>query len=208
MYSKYIKRILDFIFATLLFILTLPLSIIVAVLVRIFLGSPVIFKQKRPGKNEKIFCLYKFRTMTDARDENGELLPDDKRLTKFGAFLRSTSLDELPQLINIIKGDMSFIGPRPLLVEYLELYDERQKHRHDVTPGLTGLAQINGRNDIEWEKRFDYDLEYVNNISFKMDLQILFKTFAVVLKKVGVHSKSSMTMEKFKGKNTDEKENN
>ncbi len=207
MYAKYFKRILDFILATVLFIITLPILLVVGILVRINLGSPVIFKQKRPGKNEKEFTLYKFRTMNDKRDDKGELLPDDERLTKFGLFLRSTSLDELPELINIIKGDMSFVGPRPLLTEYLDLYNERQKHRHDVRPGLTGLAQVNGRNLLEWEKRFGYDIEYVNNVSFKEDVKIVFKTISLVLNRKGISSSNSKTMEKFTGNktNTDEK---
>lgn len=199
MYAKYVKRLLDIIFSVLLFIITFPVLIVVAILVRINLGSPVIFKQKRPGKNEKIFTLYKFRTMTDKKDDNGNMLPDDERLTKFGMFLRSTSLDELPELINIIKGDMSFVGPRPLLEEYLSLYNDDQKHRHDVSPGLTGLAQVNGRNLLEWKKRFDLDLEYVNNVTFKMDLKIIFKTISLVIMRKGVSSSNSMTMEKFKG---------
>jgi undecaprenyl phosphate N,N'-diacetylbacillosamine 1-phosphate transferase len=207
LYAKYFKRILDFIFAIVLFIITLPILLVVGILVRINLGSPVIFKQKRPGKNEKEFTLYKFRTMTDKRDDKGELLPDDERLTKFGLFLRSTSLDELPELINIIKGDMSFVGPRPLLTEYLDLYNEKQKHRHDVRPGLTGLAQVNGRNLLEWEKRFGYDIEYVNNVSFKEDVKIVFKTISLVLNRKGISSSNSKTMEKFTGSktNTDEK---
>lgn len=207
MYAKYFKRILDFILAIVLFIITLPILLVVGILVRINLGSPVIFKQERPGKNEKEFTLYKFRTMTDKRDDKGELLPDDERLTKFGLFLRSTSLDELPELINIIKGDMSFVGPRPLLTEYLDLYNEKQKHRHDVRPGLTGLAQVNGRNLLEWEKRFGYDIEYVNNVSFKEDVKIVFKTISLVLNRKGISSSNSKTMEKFTGSktNTDEK---
>ncbi len=207
MYAKYFKRILDFILAIVLFIITLPILLVVGILVRINLGSPVIFKQKRPGKNEKEFTLYKFRTMNDKRDDKGELLPDDERLTKFGLFLRSTSLDELPELINIIKGDMSFVGPRPLLTEYLDLYNEKQKHRHDVRPGLTGLAQVNGRNLLEWEKRFGYDIEYVNNVSFKEDVKIVFKTISLVLNRKGISSSNSKTMEKFTGSktNTDEK---
>lgn len=207
MYAKYFKRILDFILAVALFIITLPILLIVGILVRINLGSPIIFKQKRPGKDEKEFILYKFRTMTDAKDENGELLPDDKRLTKFGLFLRSTSLDELPELINIIKGDMSFVGPRPLLMEYLSLYNEEQKHRHDVRPGLTGLAQVNGRNLLGWEERFNYDIEYVKNINFSEDIKIIFKTVSLVLTRRGVSSTNSKTMEKFNGSktSTDEK---
>lgn len=207
MYAKYFKRILDFIFAIVLFIITLPILLVVGMLVGIYLGFPIIFKQKRPGKDEKEFTLYKFRTMTDAKDENGELLPDDKRLTKFGLFLRSTSLDELPELINIIKGDMSFVGPRPLLTEYLDLYNEEQRHRHDVRPGLTGLAQVNGRNLLGWEERFNYDIEYVKNINFSEDIKIIFKTIFLVVTRKGVSSSNSKTMEKFNGNktSTDEK---
>ena len=154
MYKKYVKRILDVVLSLVALIILSPIMLVVAILVRTKLGSPVIFKQERPGKDEKIFKLYKFRTMTNEKDENGDLLPDDKRLTKFGKLLRSTSLDELPELINIIKGDMSIVGPRPLLVEYLPLYTEEQKHRHDVRPGLTGYAQVSGRNLVDWEERF------------------------------------------------------
>ena len=153
MYAKYIKRILDFILSLIALIVLSPVLLVVAILVRIKLGSPIIFKQQRPGKDEKIFTLYKFRTMTDKKDENGNLLPDSERLTKFGKVLRSTSLDELPELVNILKGDMSIVGPRPLLVEYLPLYSEEQKHRHDVRPGLTGLAQVGGRNSLSWEEK-------------------------------------------------------
>lgn len=207
MYAKYFKRILDFIFAIVLFIITLPILLVIGMLVGIYLGFPIIFKQKRPGKDENEFTLYKFRTMTDAKGENGELLPDDKRLTKFGLFLRSTSLDELPELINIIKGDMSFVGPRPLLTEYLDLYNEEQRHRHDVRPGLTGLAQVNGRNLLGWEERFNYDIEYVKNINFSEDIKIIFKTIFLVVTRKGVSSSNSKTMEKFNGNktSTDEK---
>ena len=207
MYAKYFKRILDFIFAIVLFIITLPILLVVGMLVGIYLGFPIIFKQKRPGKDEKEFTLYKFRTMTDAKGENGELLPDDKRLTKFGLFLRSTSLDELPELINIIKGDMSFVGPRPLLTEYLDLYNEEQRHRHDVRPGLTGLAQVNGRNLLGWKERFNYDIEYVKNINFSEDIKIIFKTIFLVVTRKGVSSSNSKTMEKFNENktSTDEK---
>lgn len=183
MYAKYIKRILDLILSLMALIVLMPLMIIIGILVRINLGSPIIFKQKRPGKNEKIFTLYKFRTMTDKRDIDGNLLPDEYRLTKFGKFLRSTSLDELPELINIIKGDMAIVGPRPLLVEYLPYYTEEEKHRHDVRPGLTGLAQVNGRNVLQWEERFSFDLQYVKNITFKNDMTIIFKTIGKVIKK-------------------------
>lgn len=183
MYAKYIKRILDLILSLMALIVLMPLMIIIGILVRINLGSPIIFKQKRPGKNEKIFTLYKFRTMTDKRDIDGNLLPDEYRLTKFGKFLRSTSLDELPELINIIKGDMAIVGPRPLLVEYLPYYTEEEKHRHDVRPGLTGLAQVNGRNLLEWDERFKKDLEYINSISVKNDLFIIFRTIINVIKR-------------------------
>lgn len=199
MYKKYIKRILDVVISIMALLVLWPVMLVVAILVRAKLGSPVIFKQQRPGKDEKIFKLYKFRTMTDEKDENGNLLPDDKRLTKFGKLLRSTSLDELPELINIIKGDMSIVGPRPLLVEYLPLYNEEQKHRHDVRPGLTGYAQINGRNLVEWDDRFKLDVEYVNNVSFMMDLKIFFGTFAAVLKRTGISDTTGVTMEKFEG---------
>lgn len=186
MYAKYIKRILDLILSLMALIVLTPLMIIIGILVRINLGSPIIFKQKRPGKNEKIFTLYKFRTMTDKRDIDGNLLPDEYRLTKFGKFLRSTSLDELPELINIIKGDMAIVGPRPLLVEYLPYYTEEEKHRHDVRPGLTGLAQVNGRNAISWEEKFLEDLEYIKNISVKNDIKIIFKTVGKVFKRDGI----------------------
>jgi len=183
MYAKYIKRILDLILSLMALIVLMPLMIIIGILVRINLGSPIIFKQKRPGKNEKIFTLYKFRTMTDKRDIDGNLLPDEYRLTKFGKFLRSTSLDELPELINIIKGDMAIVGPRPLLVEYLPYYTEEEKHRHDVRPGLTGLAQVNGRNAISWEEKLKYDTEYIKEISFYSDLKIIFKTIKKTIKR-------------------------
>lgn len=183
MYAKYIKRTLDLILSLMALIVLMPLMIIIGILVRINLGSPIIFKQKRPGKNEKIFTLYKFRTMTDKRDIDGNLLPDEYRLTKFGKFLRSTSLDELLELINIIKGDMAIVGPRPLLVEYLPYYTEEEKHRHDVRPGLTGLAQVNGRNLLEWDERLKKDLEYINSISVKNDLFIIFRTIINVIKR-------------------------
>lgn len=199
MYKNFIKRFLDIFFSLILLILLFPILLILMVIVRIKLGTPVFFKQERPGKDGKIFTLYKFRTMTDKKDENGELLPDSERLTSFGKLLRSTSLDELPELINILKGDMSFIGPRPLLVEYLELYNEEQKHRHDVRPGLTGLAQVEGRNLLSWEERFKLDVKYVNEISFINDIKIIFKTIGVVFKREGVSSATSSTMEKFTG---------
>ena len=199
MYAKYIKRILDLILSLMALIVLMPLMIIIGILVRINLGSPIIFKQKRPGKNEKIFTLYKFRTMTDKRDIDGNLLPDEYRLTKFGKFLRSTSLDELPELINIIKGDMAIVGPRPLLVEYLPYYTEEEKHRHDVRPGLTGLAQVNGRNALQWEERFEKDIEYVHNISFIGDVKIIIKTAIKVFKREGISGTNSDTMQKFEG---------
>lgn len=199
MYAKYIKRMLDFILSLIALIVLSPLMIIIGILVRIKLGRPVIFKQKRPGKNEKIFTLYKFRTMTDEKDEQGNLLADEKRLTKFGKFLRSTSLDELPELWNILKGEMAIVGPRPLLVEYLPLYNEEQKHRHDIKPGLTGLAQISGRNAIQWEEKFKEDIEYVNNITFIQDTKIILKTFIKVFKKDGINQEGNATMRKFEG---------
>ena len=199
MYRKYIKRILDFILSLIALVILSPIILVIAILVRIKLGSPVIFKQKRPGLNEKIFTLYKFRTMTDAKDENGNLLPDNIRLTKFGKILRSTSLDELPELFNIIKGDMSIVGPRPLLVKYLSLYNKSQKHRHDVRPGFTGWAQCNGRNALSWEEKFDLDIYYVNHVSFFIDVKILFKTIKIVLLREGISSDTSVTMEEFRG---------
>jgi lipopolysaccharide/colanic/teichoic acid biosynthesis glycosyltransferase len=206
-YEKYIKRLLDIIISGVALIILSPILLIVALLVRIKLGSPVIFHQQRPGYHEKIFGLCKFRSMTDEKDENGNLLPDEVRLTSFGKKLRATSLDELPELWNIFKGDMSIVGPRPLLVKYLPLYNDFQKHRHDVKPGLTGWAQVNGRNVISWEKRFEYDIEYVNNISFLMDLKILFQTVAVVFKHSDINSATDATMEAFTGtKNIDGKE--
>lgn len=201
MYKNCIKRLLDFLLSLIAIIILSPILIIVAILVRTKLGSPVIFKQKRPGKDEKIFTLYKFRTMTDEKDENGNLLPDDVRLTKFGKLLRSTSLDELPELFNILNGDMSIVGPRPLLVKYLPLYNEKQKHRHDVRPGFTGYAQVNGRNSITWEEKFDLDVYYTNHISFFIDVKIIVKTIKVVLLREGISSDTSVTMEEFKGTN-------
>lgn len=199
MYANFFKRIIDFILsACAILLLGLPL-LVVAFLIRIKLGSPVLFKQRRPGKDGKIFEIYKFRTMTDARDKEGNLLPDNERLTDFGKLLRSTSIDELPEIINIFKGDMSIIGPRPLLEEYLPLYNEEQAHRHDVRPGLTGWAQINGRNTINWEDKFRYDVEYVRNISFMFDLKIFFLTIKKVFVREGINASAEVTMEKFKG---------
>lgn len=182
-YRRFVKRPMDFILSLLAIIILSPILITVAILVRIKLGSPVLFKQKRPGLNEKIFTMYKFRTMTDEKDENGELLPDSIRLTKLGKMLRATSLDELPGLFNILKGDMSIVGPRPLLISYLPYYTELEKQRHGVRPGLTGLAQINGRNFLKWDERLGKDVEYVNNISFTNDVLIIFKTVHKVFKR-------------------------
>ena len=186
MYKKFLKRFIDFILSLIAFIVLLPILLIVAILVRIKLGKPILFKQDRPGKNEKIFTLYKFRTMTDETDELGNLLPDEQRLTKFGKILRSTSIDELPELINIIKGDMSIVGPRPLVIQYLPYYTEEEHHRHDVRPGLTGWAQVNGRNNLDWDERFKLDLKYVNSISFWEDVKIIFITIKKVFQREDV----------------------
>lgn len=199
-YERVFKRPLDIICALLALSVFCWLYAVVAVLVRIKLGSPVIFKQARPGKDEKVFNLFKFRTMTDEKDENGNLLPDEIRLTKFGRLLRKTSLDELPEAINILKGDMSVVGPRPLLVEYLPRYNKKQKRRHEVRPGLTGNAQVNGRNAISWEEKFDLDIEYVDKITFAGDLKIVFRTiFKSFFKQEGISSDTSATMEVFMG---------
>lgn len=198
-YKKYFKRPMDFILSLIAIIILSPILIAVAIMVMLKLGSPVLFKQKRPGKNEKIFTMYKFRTMTDKKDEKGNLLPDSARLTRFGKMLRSTSIDELPELFNIFIGDMSIVGPRPLLEEYLPLYDENQKRRHEVLPGLTGLAQINGRNAISWEEKFKLDIIYVDNITFIGDIKIILQTVKKVFIKEGINSENSATMEPFKG---------
>lgn len=198
-YEKYIKRPQDFLCALAAVIVLSPVMLITAVLVRIKLGSPVIFTQDRPGKDEHIFQLYKFRTMTDEKDENGNLLSDDVRLTPFGQKLRSTSLDELPELFNILKGDMSVVGPRPLLVRYLPRYNEHQKRRHEVRPGFTGLAQIHGRNAISWEEKFDWDIRYVDHITFVGDWRIILDTVRTVIKREGISSYTSSTMEEFIG---------
>lgn len=205
LYEKFIKRLLDVILSFAALIVLSPVMLITALLIKIKLGSPVIFCQERPGKidkktgQEKIFKMYKFRSMTDERDENGDLLPDDVRLTSFGKKLRATSLDELPELFNILKGDMSIVGPRPLLVRYIPLYSEEQRHRHDVKPGFTGLAQVNGRNSISWEEKFAWDVKYVNNVTFLQDVSIVWKTVKVVLLREGVSSGTAVTMEEFKG---------
>ncbi len=183
MYAKYFKRILDIILSFIALIILSPLMLILYILVRIKLGKPAIFKQQRPGKNEKIFTLYKYRTMTDKKDENGKLLPDEQRLTKFGKILRSTSLDELPELINILKGDMAIVGPRPLLVQYIDFYTEEERHRHDVRPGLTGLAQVSGRNIVGWNQRLKLDVQYVHNCTFINDIKIILKTVKKVIKR-------------------------
>ena len=198
-YEKYIKRLLDFTLSFLALIILSPVLLVTAVMVRIKLGSPIIFHQERPGKSEKIFRLYKFRSMTDQCDENGNLLPDDQRLTRFGQILRSTSLDELPELWNILRGDMSIVGPRPLLVKYLPLYNEEQRHRHDVRPGLTGWAQANGRNAISWEEKFKLDVWYVQHISFWVDVKVIFMTVKKVFCRDGISSETSVTMEEFSG---------
>lgn len=199
MYHKILKRALDVFLSVLAIITLFPVIAIIALLIRLKLGGPVIFRQHRPGKNEKIFVMYKFRTMNNGKDESGKLLPDSIRLTKFGKILRSTSLDELPELFNIIKGDMSIIGPRPLLVEYLPRYTSEQKRRHNVRPGLSGWAQVNGRNAISWEEKFKLDIEYTQNISFLWDVKIIMKTIINVFKREGIHSGSSATMEPFLG---------
>lgn len=199
LYERYIKRPQDFCCALLALIVLSPVLLIVAILVRTKLGSPILFKQERPGLHGKVFCLYKFRTMTSETDKNGELLPDEVRLTKFGQLLRSTSLDELPELLNILKGDMAVVGPRPLLVKYLPRYNEHQARRHEVRPGFTGYAQVNGRNTISWEEKFDLDVEYVDNITFLKDWKIVFQTVKIVLIREGISSNSSVTMEEFTG---------
>lgn len=201
LYEKWLKRPQDFCCALLALIVLSPVILITAILVRFKLGSPVIFKQERPGLNGKVFILYKFRTMTDEANARGELLPDEQRLTYFGKLLRSTSLDELPELINILKGDMSVVGPRPLLVRYLPLYNEHQLRRQEVRPGVTGYAQVNGRNAISWEEKFDKDVYYVDHISFWGDWKIVFKTISIVLRREGINSGSSATMEEFMGTN-------
>ena len=193
------KRLFDIILSLILIILFLPIYMVLFALIPIKMGYPIFFRQLRPGYKEKIFSIYKFRTMTNDRDKNGDLLPDKDRLLGLGKFIRSTSLDELPQLLNVLKGDMSFVGPRPLLVEYLSLYTEEQKKRHDVKPGITGWAQVNGRNTISWEQKFKYDVWYVDNQSFILDIKILWMTFLKVIKRIDINSDIEVSMEKFKG---------
>lgn len=197
-YRRYIKRPMDIFLSLCAIVVLSPIMLIIALLVRIKLGSPILFKQERPGLNEKTFTLYKFRTMTDKKDENGKLLSDSERLTKFGKMLRSTSLDELPELFNILKGDMSVVGPRPLLVQYLPLYNNTQRRRHEVRPGLSGLAQVCGRNAISWEDKFNLDVEYIKNVNFIGDWKIIFLTLKKVFEKEGISSDTSVTMEPFK----------
>ena len=199
MYKNFFKPLFDKILATILIILFSPIMIITALLIYLKMGRPILFKQARPGKDEKIFYIYKFRTMTNEKDKNGDLLPDEERLKGIGKFIRSTSLDELPQLFNVLVGYMSFVGPRPLLIEYLPLYNDRQKKRHEVKPGITGWAQVNGRNAISWEQKFNYDVWYVENQSFWLDMKILWMTFLKVIRREGISQAGQATMEKFNG---------
>lgn len=200
MYKFFFKRLLDFVLSLLALLILFPLLVVLGILVRIFLGTPILFIQQRPGLNEKIFRLFKFRSMTDKKDKEGKLLPDEERLTKFGKFLRASSLDELPELINILKGDMSIVGPRPLLVQYLDRYNCFQKRRHAVRPGITGLAQVNGRNALSWKKKFQYDVWYVDHVSLFLDIKIILQTIKVVLSHSDISSSTSATMEEFKEK--------
>lgn len=198
-----LKLLFDKLLALFLIILFLPIYIVVSLLILWKMGKPILFRQKRPGLHEKIFGIYKFRTMTNETDEQGNLLPDEKRLVGVGKFIRSTSLDELPQLFNVLKGEMSFVGPRPLLIEYLDLYNDEQKRRHNVKPGITGWAQVNGRNAISWKQKFEYDIWYVEHQSFLLDMKILWLTFLKVVKRSDISSQSSVTMEKFTGGNNE-----
>jgi len=210
-YKRFVKRPMDFVLSLIAIIILSPILVIVGILVAINFGRPVLFKQKRPGLKEKIFTIFKFRTMTEEKDEHGNLLDDSIRLTKFGNFLRVTSLDELPELFNILKGDMSIIGPRPLLVQYLPLYNDYQKRRHDVRPGLSGNAQVNGRNGISWEEKFKLDIEYVMNVSFIGDLKIILVTIKKVFVRDGIYQDGESTTEDFKGtgyKNSEKYEDN
>jgi lipopolysaccharide/colanic/teichoic acid biosynthesis glycosyltransferase len=197
MYRLFFKRLLDFVLSLLALLILFPLFVVLGILVRVFLGTPVLFIQQRPGVNEKIFRLYKFRSMTDKKDNEGKLLPDEERLTKFGKFLRASSLDELPELVNILKGDMSIVGPRPLLVQYLDRYNSFQKRRHAVRPGITGLAQVNGRNALSWKRKFQYDVWYVDHVSLFLDIKIILQTIKVVLSHSDISSETSATMEEF-----------
>ena len=199
MYKKFLKRAFDFFVSLIALMCLSPVFIVLIILGGVKMKGNPFFTQERPGKDEKIFKLIKFRTMTNEKDAQGNLLPDEQRMTKYGQFLRSTSLDELPEFFNILKGDMSFVGPRPLLVKYLPLYNEEQKRRHHVRPGLTGLAQANGRNSLTWEQKFDDDVKYVDNVSLSLDLSILFKTVYTVLKREGISQENNVTMEEFRG---------
>ena len=199
MYKLFFKRVIDFLLALIALLLLSPIFIIILVLLTIYNAGKPFFFQERPGKNERIFKVIKFKTMNDKKDSKGELLPDSIRLTRVGKFVRKTSLDEIPQLLNVLRGDMSLIGPRPLLVEYLPLYNDKQKRRHSVKPGITGLAQVNGRNAISWKRKFEYDVQYVDNMSFLLDVKIFFRTFLKVFKSEGINSTNDITMEKFKG---------
>lgn len=198
-YRRLFKRPMDFILSFLAIVIFSPIILFIYIMVRVKLGKPAIFKQRRPGLNEKIFTLYKFRTMTNEKDIRGNLLPDFLRMTKFGRFLRASSLDELLELFNILRGDMSIVGPRPLLEQYLSIYNEKHKRRHDVRPGLTGLAQVSGRNDLNWNDRLDLDVEYIDNITFLGDCKILLLTILTVIRREGINSKTSVTMEPYKG---------
>jgi lipopolysaccharide/colanic/teichoic acid biosynthesis glycosyltransferase len=195
----HLKNVFDKILAIMLIILLLPVYLIVSLLIFLNMGTPILFKQRRPGYKENVFSIYKFRTMTNEKDNNGKLLEDEKRLVGVGKFIRSTSLDELPQLFNVLKGEMSFVGPRPLLIEYLDLYSDEQKRRHNVKPGITGWAQVNGRNAISWEQKFEYDVWYVDHQSFWLDMKILWMTFLKVVERSDINSDTTVTMEKFKG---------
>ncbi|KYG79863.1 UDP-galactose phosphate transferase [Roseivirga seohaensis] len=199
MYAKYFKRVFDFIVSLLVLVLASPIILLTALALLFANGGKPFFFQSRPGKNEEIFRIVKFKTMNDKRDANGALLPDEKRLTRIGAFVRKFSIDELPQMINVLKGDMSLIGPRPLLVEYLPLYSREQQCRHDIRPGITGWAQVNGRNTVDWKSKFEMDVWYVDHLSFKLDLKILFLTIKKVLVSEGISGEGTATMEKFKG---------
>ncbi len=199
MYERYVKRLLDIVLSLVALVILSPVMLVVAGLVRVKLGKPIVFKQQRPGKNEKIFNMYKFRSMTDEKDSDGKLLPDEVRLTAFGKKLRNSSLDELPELINILKGEMSIVGPRPLLVEYLPLYNQEQRKRHEIKPGLTGLAQVNGRNAIRWEEKFEYDIEYIKTVSAWTDIKIICQTIKKVWKREGIQEGQLPTVEPFKG---------